>query len=94
MNTTKQRQLPFEPTKEQARRQRVEHLLIGDRRLTTAARMFDEKAYREATQAAAHHTPPIGLGTLRALRRIVSHHHFAQDTYCPNVLGLAAAGWR
>ncbi len=49
MNELKQLRLSFEPTKEQARIARVERLLSGERRLTTAARMFDDAAFREAT---------------------------------------------
>lgn len=53
----RQLQLPFEPSREQARRQRVEHLLSDEPRLTTAVKLFD---YAEATAAAANHHPPNG----------------------------------
>ena len=46
--------------REAQRLERVEKLLSGERRLTTAARMFDEQAYREATVKAAGRTGPSG----------------------------------
>ena len=55
MNTNRQRELPFEPSREQARLARVERLLSGrwGLKLKTAARLFDEKAFREASLLAA-----------------------------------------
>ena len=55
MTTDQQRELPFDTPREQARLRRVEKLLSGrwGHRLKTAAQMFDEQAYREASILAA-----------------------------------------
>jgi hypothetical protein len=46
-----QKLLPF-PKLAETRAERIERLLSGEKRITTAARMFDEAAYREATRIA------------------------------------------
>jgi hypothetical protein len=55
LNTPKhQRLLPFEGDKEAKRQERCQRLLanLGDRRITTGARYFDDAAFAEATAIA------------------------------------------
>ena len=49
MSTDRQHNLPFDPPREQARLERVARLLSAVPNLRTAAKLFDDQAYREAT---------------------------------------------
>ncbi|QEG34443.1 hypothetical protein [Bythopirellula goksoeyrii] len=53
-----QRLLPFDGDKEVRRQERVRRICQLDPRIDSAARYFDEKAYREAT-AIAQKTNPL-----------------------------------